>query len=88
MPLQRVEQSRRLHRRATFDVSVGNADVVGLYYVNATVGTPGQDVQLQLDTGSSDIWMFGPNSCENSTSICAGGECEFLFLIRDQYEFS
>ncbi|KIW10984.1 hypothetical protein PV08_10283 [Exophiala spinifera] len=27
------------------------------YYVNVTIGTPGQRVALQLDTGSSDTWV-------------------------------
>ncbi|GFF37808.1 probable aspartic-type endopeptidase OPSB [Aspergillus udagawae] len=44
-----------------------------MYWVNATVGTPGQLVQLQIDTGSSDVWVFGPHSCVQSTSPCLGG---------------
>ncbi|KAB8275513.1 aspartic peptidase domain-containing protein [Aspergillus minisclerotigenes] len=44
----------------------------GLYWVNANVGTPPQPVQLQVDTGSSDVWMFGPQSCDLNTSPCLG----------------
>ena len=28
-----------------------------LYYVNATVGTPGQDLAFVIDTASADAWM-------------------------------
>jgi len=66
----------RLLRRANFPVTLGNAAAIGLYYVNATVGTPPQSVGLQIDTGSSDVWMFGPRSCNASTSQCLGGSCE------------
>ncbi|MCJ1244538.1 hypothetical protein MMC30_001736 [Trapelia coarctata] len=64
----------RLLKRANFPVTLGNAATVGLYYVNATVGTPPQEVSLQIDTGSSDVWMFGPRSCNASTSPCLGGD--------------
>jgi len=35
-------------------------------------GDPIQYLTLQLDTGSSDIWVYGPGSC----TICQGGICE------------
>ncbi|KAL1966350.1 hypothetical protein VTN77DRAFT_4492 [Rasamsonia byssochlamydoides] len=63
----------RLARRNTVNVVVNNAVFQGLYFVNATVGTPPQPVQLQIDTGSSDVWVFGPNSCDENTSPCLGG---------------
>lgn len=66
---------RRLARRNSITVPVMNAVSQGLYFVNATVGTPPQTVQLQIDTGSSDIWFFGPDSCDESTSPCLGGVC-------------
>lgn len=31
----------------------------GEYFVTALVGTPAQEIELIVDTGSSDIWMFG-----------------------------
>lgn len=33
---------------------------------------PSQQLTLQLDTGSSDIWVYGPGSCKT----CLGGVCE------------
>lgn len=36
-----------------------------LYIANVTVGTPGQALSLQIDTGSSDVWMSS-----SSASLC------------------
>ena len=65
-----------LKRTNPLEVTLGNAPTVGLYYVNASIGTPPQEISLLVDTGSSDIWMFGPRSCNSSTSLCLGGNCE------------
>src|SRR5271170_5563882 len=75
MRMYRTERSI-LKKRGTLSVDIGNANTNGLYFVNASVGTPPQEVQLQIDTGSSDVWMFGPHSCDLSTSPCLGGDCE------------
>jgi hypothetical protein len=47
-----------LRRRASsVAATLYNAQGDLLYLVNATVGTPPQHFSLQLDTGSSDIWV-------------------------------
>ena len=74
----RLERSP-LTKRDEPPVSLGNAVSEGLYFVNASVGTPRQNVALQIDTGSSDVWMFGPGSCDTRTSTCLGGVCTFTF---------
>ncbi|KJK65675.1 SAPs pepsin-like proteinases secreted from pathogens to degrade host protein [Aspergillus parasiticus SU-1] len=61
----------------SFAVPIGNYIPVGIYYVNASIGTPKQAVNLQLDTGSSDVWAFGVHSCDTTTSYCLGGACKF-----------
>ncbi|EEA21956.1 hypothetical protein TMatcc_008621 [Talaromyces marneffei ATCC 18224] len=73
MPMTRNPNANPLAKRDAASVTVTNAMNEGIYFVNATVGTPGQLVQLVLDTGSSDVWFFGPNSCNAQTSDCLGG---------------
>jgi hypothetical protein len=71
----RKRDSDQLAKRSPFTVDLGNVDFLGggFYYVNASVGTPAQEVSLDIDTGSSDVWMFGVGSCDETTSMCAGG---------------
>jgi hypothetical protein len=50
--------TRRLRKRSgTLQSTLYNADVDVLYLMNTTTGTPPQSIALQLDTGSSDIWV-------------------------------
>ncbi|KAK9367630.1 aspartic peptidase domain-containing protein [Lipomyces kononenkoae] len=43
-----------------------------LYYANVSVGTPGQKLRLQIDTGSSDIWVQSAQNkfCQQSSNPC------------------
>lgn len=43
------------------------------YLVNISVGTPPQEVTVQLDTGSADLWIFSSDVSVASpwTSVCA-----------------
>ncbi|RYP62013.1 hypothetical protein DL770_009663 [Monosporascus sp. CRB-9-2] len=47
-----------------------NDKLNGGYFATCKIGTPGQDVTLQLDTGSSDIWVPASSSaiCTKSSS--------------------
>ena len=44
-----------------------------MYWINITIGTPGQPQSLQLDTGSRSLWVPGKGSsvCSDSLVICA-----------------
>lgn len=73
-----VEQAN-LQKRGTVTALLGNARNFGLYYANATVGTPPQEVSLQIDTGSSDVWVPSVNAklCQDQAEGgCYGGPCE------------
>lgn len=43
------------------------------YFVNLTVGTPGQPQTLLIDTGSSNTFLLASNASFCDTSNCAGG---------------
>lgn len=64
-----------LAKRATIKSYLFNDINNGLYSVNVSIGTPGQNFQLQLDTGSTDVWV---NSA--SSSFCqTQGNCADSF---------
>ncbi|KAK5663785.1 hypothetical protein OQA88_4217 [Cercophora sp. LCS_1] len=60
---------RRLRRRnGTFEEVVTNEDHKGGYFATCQLGTPAQELTLQLDTGSSDIWVPDSNA-----AVCSDG---------------
>jgi hypothetical protein len=78
-------RSDALLSRATADtvsVDLTNAPSQGLYFANVSVGTPAQAFALQIDTGSSDVWVPSSSAtfCTSTTSVrgtgCANGKCE------------
>lgn len=66
---------RSLSKRNTFNGDLINNATAGQYNVNVTVGTPPQQMQLQIDTGSSDVWVLGAEiySDPDQCSGCFGG---------------
>jgi len=71
----------RVEERAdTIIASLGNAVASGLYYANVTVGTPAQSLSLQIDTGSSDVWVPSSTAsiCEDTKDGgCPGGSFDY-----------
>jgi Eukaryotic aspartyl protease len=66
-----------------------------LYYINVTLGTPGQPAAAWLDTGSSDLWLpdTGSDICQQSQAGCSsnGGfnpkkSSSYKTIARDQFE--
>ncbi|SPQ18362.1 1741a2b6-8dd7-4e65-998f-5ba5d78b271f [Thermothielavioides terrestris] len=63
---QRSQEFTKLRRRgSTFNEVISNDEARGGYFATCQIGTPGQNLTLQLDTGSSDIWV--PDS---KASVC------------------
>lgn len=62
----------RLQKRQgkTFGQTISNDRMRGGYFASVSMGSPPQDLTLQLDTGSSDIWVPASNAqvCTASSS--------------------
>lgn len=65
----------RLGRRDSVSATLQNAQSDTLYLLNVTVGSPAQSMMLQLDTGSSDIWVPWSDSdiCSGRDNPCTNG---------------
>lgn len=77
---------RRRDGSSTTQADISNQVQDGGYFVDVTVGTPGQKFSLQLDTGSSDVWVpsSGSSACQakgsgpkrpGDSDGCSKGSC-------------
>ncbi|KAI9697701.1 MAG: hypothetical protein M1820_007688 [Bogoriella megaspora] len=63
----------RLRRRQSSNTVSQNLDnEETLYFANVSMGTPGQDLRLHIDTGSSDLWtnLASSEICEAQGDQC------------------
>ena len=76
---RRQPHPRLLRRASTAQTDLSNDLTQGGYFIKCEVGTPAQSLTLQLDTGSSDIWVPASDAsvCESSktSSGCTLGSC-------------
>lgn len=66
---------KTISKRQSFQTASLNNQVYR-YTIQVEVGTPPQTISLELDTGSSDTWVFSDAGCSDVT--CVGGYCEYL----------
>lgn len=64
-------KSEFLEKLSAPSVTVTNKEY--WYSVSLQLGTPAQDFNVLLDTGSSDLWVYA----SNDTNDCANGNCDF-----------
>ncbi len=73
-PERRQEFNRLRKRASTFEEVISNEQARGGYFATCRLGTPAQNLTLQLDTGSSDIWApdSGAQVCRTRGSGSTG----------------
>ncbi|KAK7961852.1 uncharacterized protein PG986_002677 [Apiospora aurea] len=66
---------QRLSKReaTTYEETITNEKQRGGYFATVSVGSPAQKLTLQLDTGSSDIWVPSSSSSVCTKSAPSGG---------------
>lgn len=84
-----ARRHHRLTKRASFTESLVNNITGGGYYASVSVGTPGQDIDMVLDTGSSDAFIIasGADLCESSRlqiqyQTSCGQTCELFYHLK------
>lgn len=90
--IQKHHPKARFGRRAadTHEGVITNELTRGGYFATCSMGTPGQNLTLQLDTGSSDIWVPWHQATVCEQDKCTLGNCAQqsldtkLLMIRRQ----
>ncbi|PHH82407.1 hypothetical protein CDD82_6095 [Ophiocordyceps australis] len=65
----------------SFKTDINNDLTQGGYFATVNIGTPGQELTLQLDTGSSDVWVPASSAIDPSKSTTFNDVGQNLFQI-------
>ncbi|KAK3694536.1 mitochondrial elongation factor g 1-like protein [Podospora appendiculata] len=71
-------------RASTYEEVIQNEQIRGGYFTTCKMGTPAQDLTLQLDTGSSDIWV--PDSDANA--VDPSNSATFKVVGKNKFDIS
>jgi hypothetical protein len=91
-PIQRDRNRLRKRQSSGKSVRVELDNEETLYFMNVTLGTPAQNLQLHIDTGSSDLWVNVDNSrlckengdpCQASGTYSANASSTYEYLNSD-----
>ncbi|KAI1127438.1 aspartic peptidase domain-containing protein [Nemania abortiva] len=94
---KRGDPAPRLARRADGTVVevISNEKTRGGYFASCSVGTPAQQITLQLDTGSSDIWVPATDSsvCQPQGRGCTLGSYDASastsgYIVNEDFEIA
>jgi hypothetical protein len=66
------DRARKTRRRKRSPLTLTLDNEGSLYFADVSLGTPGQELRLDIDTGSSDIWS---NSQTSNLCKAAGNAC-------------
>ncbi|KAF4454808.1 hypothetical protein F53441_2750 [Fusarium austroafricanum] len=78
---QRFQTDSLIHKRDTLGLAALNNVTGGGYYAEFQIGTPGQNISFQLDTGSSDTWVNSDDTdlCNSKRLQETSGFCTSTF---------
>ncbi|KAG6082612.1 hypothetical protein E4U30_003961 [Claviceps sp. LM220 group G6] len=84
---QQQQQQRQDAQLRVISLPIHRSEA-SLYYLNASLGTPPQNVRLHLDTGSSDLWVNTPKSslcskkqrCSESETYSANSSSTYHYI--------
>lgn len=62
---------------STYSEVITNESARGGYFATCAIGTPSQNITMQLDTGSSDVWVPWSSAILCEEDECSLGTCAF-----------